>query len=367
MFPSTRIDRLSPLVLIAAGGTGGHIFPGLAVAEEIARRATGLRVAFVGSTAPKGLEGRIVPKAGHELHLLPVLPLNTPSLIARLRGALLLPWGLLQALALLIRTRPSVVLGIGGYASGPLLLVASLLRIPTVVLEPNAIPGFTNRVLKPFVRQAACAFESTLPFFQGKGVLTGNPVRSSFQALPGGPSAGPFQLLCFGGSQGSRILSEALVNALPALPGASVLAIVHQTGPAQHEAVREAYRSAAREALVVPFIDDMAEAFASADLVLCRAGATTIAELTVAGKAAILVPLKSAADDHQTWNARALHEAGAAIMLEEKDLEMLGSVVSDLATHPERVRSIESRAKTLGKPDAASKVTDLLTRWVEAA
>jgi UDP-N-acetylglucosamine--N-acetylmuramyl-(pentapeptide) pyrophosphoryl-undecaprenol N-acetylglucosamine transferase len=358
---------LHPLVLIAAGGTGGHIFPGLAVAEEIARRAIGLRVAFVGSTAPKGLEGKIVPKAGLDLHLLPVLPLNTPSLVARLRGALLLPWGLFRALALLLRTRPSVVLGIGGYASGPLLLVASLLRIPTVILEPNAIPGFTNRMLKPFVRQAACAFESTMPFFEGKGVLTGNPVRSSFQALPNHPHAGPFQLLCFGGSQGSRILSEALVKVLPALPGAGLLAIVHQTGPAQHEGVADAYRNAGREARVVPFIDDMADAFASADLILCRAGATTIAELTVAGKAAILVPLKSAADDHQTWNARALQEAGAAVMLEEKDLGTLGAVVADLVTHPDRVRSIESQAKTLGKPDAASRVTDLLTRWVEAA
>jgi UDP-N-acetylglucosamine--N-acetylmuramyl-(pentapeptide) pyrophosphoryl-undecaprenol N-acetylglucosamine transferase len=358
---------LHPLVLIAAGGTGGHIFPGLAVAEEIARRAIGLRVAFVGSTAPKGLEGKIVPKAGLDLHLLPVLPLNTPSLVARLRGVLLLPWGLLRALALLLRTRPSVVLGIGGYASGPLLLVASLLRIPTVILEPNAIPGFTNRMLRPFVRQAACAFESTLPFFGGKGVLTGNPVRSSFQALPNQAHAEPFQLLCFGGSQGSRILSEALVKALPALPGAGLLAILHQTGPTQHAGVVDAYRNAGRDARVVAFIDDMAAAFASADLILCRAGATTIAELTVAGKAAILVPLKSAADDHQTWNARALREAGAAVMLEEKDLGTLGAVVSDLVSHPDRVRSIENRAKTLGKPDAASRVTDLLTRWVEAA
>jgi UDP-N-acetylglucosamine--N-acetylmuramyl-(pentapeptide) pyrophosphoryl-undecaprenol N-acetylglucosamine transferase len=358
---------LHPLVLIAAGGTGGHIFPGLAVAEEIANRATGMRVAFVGSTAPKGLEGKIVPKAGLDLHLLPVLPLNTPSLVARIRGALLLPWGLFRALALLLRTRPSVVLGIGGYASGPLLLVASLLRIPTVILEPNAIPGFTNRVLKPFVRQAACAFESTLPFFQGKGVLTGNPVRSSFRAFPDRPNAHPFHLLCFGGSQGSRILSDALVRALPALPGAALLAIVHQTGPAQHEGIADAYRTAGRDARVVPFIDDMAEAFAAADLILCRAGATTIAELTVAGKAAVLVPLKSAADDHQTWNARALQEAGAAVMLEEKDLGTLGSVISDLVTHAERVRSLESRAKALGRPDAASRVTDLLTRWVKAA
>jgi UDP-N-acetylglucosamine--N-acetylmuramyl-(pentapeptide) pyrophosphoryl-undecaprenol N-acetylglucosamine transferase len=279
----------------------------------------------------------------------------------------MLPLGIFKALFLLLRTRPSAVLGIGGYASGPLVLMASLLRIPTVLLEPNAIPGFTNRVLKPFVRQAACAFESTLPQFGDKGVLTGNPVRSSFKALPPKPHRSPLQLLCFGGSQGSRILSEALLNALPSLPDEAALSIVHQTGQTQHQAVEEAYRSAGRSARVVPFIDNMSEAFASADLVLCRAGATTIAELTVAGKAAILVPLRAAADDHQTWNAKALVAQGAAVMLSEADLGTLGRTVSDLVADPEKVRGIEKRARALGRPDAAARVADLLSVFVEAA
>ena len=358
---------MNSLILIAAGGTGGHIFPGLAVAEEMATRAPGVRVEFVGSTAPLGLERRIVPKAGLKLHLLPVLPLNTASILARLRGAAMLPLGILKALFLLLRTRPSAVLGIGGYASGPLVLMASLLRIPTVLLEPNALPGFTNRMLKPFVRQAACAFESTLPQFGDKAVLTGNPVRSSFKVLGAKAHQPPLQLLCFGGSQGSRILSEALVKALSSLPGEESLSIVHQTGPTQLEGVQNAYRDAGRKAQVVPFIENMSEAFANADLVLCRAGATTIAELTVAGKAAILVPLRSAADDHQTWNAKALVAQGAAVMLSEADLGTLGRTVSDLVADPEKVRTIEKHARALGKPDAAARVADLLSSWVGAA
>ncbi len=358
---------MNPLILIAAGGTGGHIFPGLAVAEEMATRAPLVRIEFVGSTAPLGLERRIVPNAGLKLHLLPVLPLNTSSLAARLRGLAMLPWGLVKALVLLLKTRPSAVLGIGGYASGPLVLVASLLRIPTMLLEPNAIPGFTNRILKPFVRQAACAFESTLPQFGHKGVLTGNPVRSSFRILGPRPHVPPLQLLCFGGSQGSRILSEALVKAIPTLPGEESLSIVHQTGPAQFDQIQEGYRAAGRRAQVTPFIDNMSEAFARADLLLCRSGATTLAELTVAGKAAILVPLRSAAEDHQTWNARALVAKGAAVMVAEQDLGTLGEVVSSLVAEPERIRSIERKALALARPEAAARVADLLTPWVKSA
>ncbi len=354
---------MHPLIFIAAGGTGGHIFPGLAVAEAMAAQAPLVRIEFVGSTARLGLERRIVPRAGLPLHLLPVLPLNTSSLAARLRGLVVLPWGLVRALALLLKTRPNAVLGIGGYASGPLVLIASLLRIPTVLLEPNAVPGFTNRILKPFVRQAACAFESTLRHFGTKGVLTGNPVRSSFRTLPPRSHTPPLQLLCFGGSQGSTVLSRALVEALPALPGEESLSIVHQTGPAQYGQVQEAYRAAGRRALVTPFIEDMGEAFAGADLLLCRSGATTLAELTVAGKAAILVPLRGAAEDHQTLNAQALAATGAAVMLAESELETLGAVLSALVANPDRIRSIEAKARALGRPDAAARVASLLLLW----
>jgi len=358
---------LNPLILIAAGGTGGHVFPGLAVAEEMATRTPAVRVEFVGSTAPLGLERRLVPKAGLKLHLLPVLPLNTSSLLARLRGLALLPWALLKALSLLLRERPRAVLGIGGYASGPLVLVASVLRIPTLLLEPNAIPGLTNRVLKPFVHAAACAFESTLPLFGGKGVLTGNPVRASFKAVPSRPLEPPFRLLCFGGSQGSQILSQALIEAIPTLPDESQLEIIHQTGPKRFDQIKESYRAKGRKAEVTPFIENMWEAFADANLVLCRAGATTLAELTVAGKAAILVPLRSAAEDHQTWNAKALEAKGAAVMLSEADLVRLGEVISGLVANPSRIQELERNARMLGKPDAAARVADLLTPLVAAA
>ncbi|MEO8360837.1 MAG: undecaprenyldiphospho-muramoylpentapeptide beta-N-acetylglucosaminyltransferase [Vicinamibacteria bacterium] len=358
---------MDPLILIAAGGTGGHIFPGLAVAEELEVLAPKARVEFVGSTAPPGLERKIVPKAGLRLHLLPVFPINTPSLLTKIRGVVGLPLGLLRAMALLLKTKPQVVLGIGGYASGPLVLMASVLGIPTVLLEPNAVPGFTNRTLRHFVRHAACAFEGTVSHFGKKGVLTGNPVRSSFHALPARAQSAPFQLLCFGGSQGSRILSDALIKALPDLPGEETLAIVHQTGPAQCEKVQKSYRDALRGGRIVPFIDDMSKAFGDADLILCRAGATTIAELKVAGKASILVPLASAADDHQTANAKALVTEGASVMISEANLQTLGEVISNLVKDPARLRAMEDRARSLGQPDAAARVAGLVAPWLKAA
>ena len=358
---------MNSLILIAAGGTGGHVFPGLAVAEEIMARHEDARVEFVGSTAPLGLERRIIPKTGFGLRLLPVYPLNAISIGARIKGILALPWGLLSALALLLRNRPRAVLGIGGYASGPVVLVASLLRIPSLLLEPNAVPGFTNRMLRPFVRHAACAFEATLPLFGGKGVLTGNPVRASFATIPAKTHEKPLRLLCFGGSQGSRVLSEALVKALPDLPGEGTLTIVHQTGPSQLEPIRAAYQAAGRAATVTAFIEDMSLAFGQADLIVCRAGATTLAELTVAGKAAILVPLAAAAEDHQTWNARALVDSGAALMLAEGELDQLARVVCELVANPQRITALESGARNLGRKDAAARVVDLMDPWMGRA
>lgn len=355
---------MTSLILIAAGGTGGHVFPGLAVAQEIARLRPSMRIEFVGSSAPLGLERTIVPKAGFPLHLLPALPLNTKSLAARLRGTLALPLAMVQAVRLLLAKRPAAVLGIGGYASGPLLLMASLLRFKTMIVEPNAGPGFTNRSLRPFVDKAACAYEAAMPLFGDKAILTGNPIRSSFKALPAKAHQAPLRLLCFGGSQGSRILSEGLLNAVEELPREDALLIVHQTGPAQFESVKAAYAAKGRAAEVIAFIDDMARALSEADLVLCRAGGS-IAELTVAGKAAVLVPLKTAADDHQTKNARAMQEAGAAVMVEEKDLSSLGRVISDLVRDPARIERLEERSRALGRPDAATRVAEILIDWAE--
>jgi UDP-N-acetylglucosamine--N-acetylmuramyl-(pentapeptide) pyrophosphoryl-undecaprenol N-acetylglucosamine transferase len=347
-------------VLIAAGGTGGHLFPGIAVADELVRREPGTRVVFAGT--PKGLESQLVPRAGYALELLPILPLNGVGLVRMLKGLLALPWGLLRSAALVRRLRPAAVLGIGGYAGGPVTLLAALLGVRAVILEPNARPGFTNRVLKPFARAAACAYEETRAAFGPKGVLTGNPVRNGFASLGRKEHREPLTLLAFGGSQGSRVLNRALVDARPHLPGPERLRIVHQTGPTMRDEVEAAWRAAGREAEVVPFLDDMERRFAEADLVLSRSGATTCAELTVAGKAAILVPFALAADDHQRTNARALEMAGAARMLEEKDLsgESLASAVRALVREPGRIAAMEDAARKRGRPEAAARVAELL-------
>jgi UDP-N-acetylglucosamine--N-acetylmuramyl-(pentapeptide) pyrophosphoryl-undecaprenol N-acetylglucosamine transferase len=351
---------MAATILIAAGGTGGHLFPGIAVADELVRRDSATRVVFAGTK--KGLETRLVPKAGYRLELLPILPLNAISPWRTLVGLAALPWGMLRSFGLVLRLRPSAVLGIGGYAGGPVTLAAALLGVHTVVLEPNAKPGFTNRVLRPFVRVAACAYDEARLAFAPKGIVTGNPVRGGFASLAPKPHAHPLTLLAFGGSQGSRILNQALLAALPQLPPAGRLRIVHQTGPAMQEEVASAYRTAGREAEVVAFLDDMERRFAEADLVLARAGATTCAELTVAGKAAILMPFARSADDHQRTNARALAAAGAARMLEEKDVTgaSLAATLVALVDAPAVIGEMEAAARRLGRPDAAARVADLL-------
>ena len=345
-------------ILIAAGGTGGHLFPGIAVADELVRRDAGTRVVFVGT--PRGLESRLVPKAGYELELLPIKPLNAVGPWRLLLGLLALPWAMLRALGLLLRLRPAAVLGIGGYAGGPVTLLAALLGVRTVILEPNARPGFTNRVLKPVVRRAACAWEETREYYGKKGVVTGNPVRQGFARLPRREHRHPLSLLAFGGSQGSRVLNQAMVSALPHLPGEDRLKIVHQTGPHMKDEVEGAYAAAERPGEVTAFLDDMDERMAAADLVLCRSGATTCAELTVGGRAAVLVPFARAADDHQKTNAAALERAGAARMIEEKDLtgESLSREITDLVSAPERIGEMEEAARQLGRPDAAARVAD---------
>jgi UDP-N-acetylglucosamine--N-acetylmuramyl-(pentapeptide) pyrophosphoryl-undecaprenol N-acetylglucosamine transferase len=303
-----------------------------------------------------------VPKAGYELELLPILPLNGVGAARAVKGLLALPWGLLRSAGLLRRLRPIAVLGVGGYAGGPVTLVAALLGIRTVVLEPNATPGFTNRVLKPFVDVAACSYEEARRSFGAKGVVTGNPVRGGFARIPPREHAEPYGVLVFGGSQGSRILNRAVVAALPHLPGAERLRLVHQTGPAMLDEVQAAYREAKREAEVTPFIDDMERRFAEADLVVCRAGATTCAELTAAGKASVLVPFALAADDHQRHNAAALQAAGAARMVEEKELtgETLAAAITGALGSPDTLRGMEDAARSLARADAAERVADLV-------
>jgi len=350
----------SRTILIAAGGTGGHLYPGIAVAEEIARRDPAVRIVFAGT--PRGLESRIVPRAGYALELLPILPLNGVGAWRALLGLLVLPFGLLRALLLVLRLRPAAVLGVGGYAGGPVALVAALLGVRTVILEPNAKPGFTNRVLRPFVDAAACAFEDARVFYGGKGVLTGNPVRGGFAALPRKEPGTVKALLVFGGSQGSRVLNDAMTQALAHLPGPERLRIVHQTGQALQSAVAVAYARAGREAEVVAYLEDIEGRFAAADLVVSRSGATTCAELQAAGKAAVLVPFARAADDHQRVNAKAMEARGAAFVVEEKDLtgESLARTISSLLADAARLSRMGEASRAMSRPDAAARVADLL-------
>jgi UDP-N-acetylglucosamine--N-acetylmuramyl-(pentapeptide) pyrophosphoryl-undecaprenol N-acetylglucosamine transferase len=351
---------MAATILIAAGGTGGHVFPGIAVADELGRRDPALRVVFVG--APRGLESRLVPRAGYPLEILPILPLNTVGAVALVKGLLALPWGLFRSAALVLRLRPQAVLGVGGYAGGPVVLMAALLGVRTVVLEPNAKPGFTNKLLAPFVRHAACAYESARAAFGSRAVITGNPVRGGFASIPRKAHRSPLTLLAFGGSQGSRVINEALVAALKDLPGPDRLQIVHQTGVANYSTTSAAYAAAGRAADVVEFLDDMERRFAEADLVLCRSGATTCAELTAAGKASVLVPFARSADDHQKKNAEEMQAAGAAVMIEERDLtgDALAATIRTLLDDPKRIEAMETASRRLGKPDAAARVADLL-------
>jgi UDP-N-acetylglucosamine--N-acetylmuramyl-(pentapeptide) pyrophosphoryl-undecaprenol N-acetylglucosamine transferase len=351
---------MARVFLIAAGGTGGHLFPGLAVADVLRARDPEVRVVFVGT--PRGLEGRLVPAAGYPLELLPILPLNAVGFGRMLRGLAALPRAFVRALRLLRRLRPEAVLGVGGYAGGPIVLLASLLRVRTVILEPNARPGFTNRALLPFVDRAACAYDETLSLLGRKGIVTGNPVREAFARVARREHHAPLGLLAFGGSQGSRRLNRALVDALPHLPGPDRLRIVHQTGEAERAEVAGAYAAVGREAEVIAFLGDMPKRFGEASLVLSRSGASTCAELAAAGRASILVPFARAADDHQRQNARALASAGAARMIEEKDLsgKALAQALRELVEAPERLSAMEEAARALGRPGAASRVADLL-------
>jgi len=351
-------------VLIAAGGTGGHIYPGIAVAQEIMRRDAKSQVRFVGTA--RGLETRLVPQAGFELSLIDSAGLKNVSVVTRMKGLAILPKSFVSARRVIREFGPDVVVGAGGYVSGPVVLMASFGRRPTLVMESNALPGWTNRVLARFVDRAAVSFEQALPYFRGKAVVTGNPVRREFFEIP--PKhrePGRLSLLIFGGSQGARAINEAMVAALPLLKELPVsLSIKHQTGAADLEKVNAAYAAAGwnEHAQVRAYIDNMMSDFAAADLVICRAGATTTAELIAAGKASIMIPFPHAADDHQRKNAEALQAAGAARMIVQQELsgERLVKEINQLAQAPEQLNRMEEASRKLARGDAAKAAVDLI-------
>lgn len=358
-------------VLIAAGGTGGHIYPGIAVANEILRREPNSEVRFVGTA--RGLENKLVPAAGFELSLIDSAGLKNVGAIARARGLLVLPKSFVSARRLIKSFRPDLVIGAGGYVSGPVVLTAALLKLPTLVMESNALPGWTNRVLARFVDKAAVSFDAALPYFRGKGVVTGNPVRHEFFEIPVRQrDASQFSILVFGGSQGARAINEAMIAALPALGYLrSSLRITHQTGEADFEKVRAAYLDEgwADRVEVKRYIDDMVVSFGNADLIICRAGATTTAELIAAGKAAVMIPFPLAADDHQRKNAEALERTGAARMILQQDLtgSTLAGVLEELVRSPDAVSKMEEASRGLARGDAAAAVVDMLEELARKA
>ena len=351
-------------ILIAGGGTGGHLYPGIAVARELLARVPDATVTFVGTAA--GIEARVIPREGFPLELIRSAGLKGKSIVALARGLMLVPLGLIDAARVLGASRPSVVIGVGGYSSGPVVLLAAVRGIPTLLMEQNAMPGLTNRSLARFVRAAAVTYEAAVPFFGRKAFVAGNPVRPEFFETQGaydehGQPPGAARVLVFGGSQGAHAINMAMVEAAARLAAAAPrLAITHQTGERDVEMVRDSYRRAGLEARVEPFLFAMDREMKSADLVICRAGATTLAELTAAGRPSILIPLPTATDDHQRRNAEALVSQGAARMIEQRDLtgERLAGEMVALAGDPRERLEMGSRARRMAKPDAAKVIVD---------
>jgi UDP-N-acetylglucosamine--N-acetylmuramyl-(pentapeptide) pyrophosphoryl-undecaprenol N-acetylglucosamine transferase len=349
-------------VIVAGGGTGGHLYPGIAVARQLMADAPGTTVTFAGTA--RGLEARVVPREGFELDVIRSGGLKGKSMGARARGAGLLPLSALDAWRVLSRRRPQLVIGVGGYSSGPVVALAALRGIPTLLLEQNAVPGLTNRLLAPLVRAAAVTYESTLPFFRGKGFLAGNPVRAEFLREPAdhrvddAPGAA-LRVLIFGGSQGAHAINVACVEAAPKLAASPTpLAITHQTGERDLAMVREGYARAGLSARVEPFLYAMDREMNDADLVVARAGATTLAELTASGKPSVLIPLPTATDDHQRKNAEVLARAGAAEVIDQRDLSgnRLAVRIMALAADAGGRARMREAARTLARPEAARAI-----------
>lgn len=347
-------------LLVAAGGTGGHVYPALAVVNELRRRRREVEAIFAGTD--RGLEATLAEKAGHRVEMIRVEPLRGGSLLRRVRALALLPAALVDAARLLDRVQPSVVMGVGGYLSGPLLLAAWWRRVPTLLLEPNVTPGLTNRWLAPFVDIAAVAWRETADFYGSRALVTGAPVRPEITAVPSREPGPRMTLLLFGGSQGARALNRAMVDALPRLRRAGDrIAIIHQTGEADLEEVRTAYRAAGVEARIDPYLHDMGDAYATCDLVIGRGGAATCAEVAAAGRPAILVPLPLAGG-HQRDNAAALRRAGAVVVIPPEELDgprLAAEILALLEDRGRRSRMIRAACE-LARPRAAARIAETI-------
>ncbi len=363
-------------IIIAGGGTGGHLFPGLALAEEFKKRDPQHEVVFVGTE--HGIEARIIPREGYPIRFVRAEGIVGLSVFGKLRAFFKMFLSVADAYRILQTTSPDLVIGVGGYASGAVVFMAHLKSIPTMIHEQNSIPGLTNRLLGKFVRKICVTYQESIPAFpMGKTFLTGNPIRSKI--LRGDResayrlfslSKDLFTIFVFGGSSGARSINRAMVNALNHMPDIrEKVQFLHQTGEKDYESVRESYRKAGIKGTVTPFIYQMAEAYAVADMVISRAGATTLAELTSLGKPAILVPYPYAAGRHQEMNAVKLREMGAAFMLMDSELtgEALAKHIKDMYGNDSIRAEMQRASRGLGRPDACNKIVDIAVSLAKAS
>jgi UDP-N-acetylglucosamine--N-acetylmuramyl-(pentapeptide) pyrophosphoryl-undecaprenol N-acetylglucosamine transferase len=348
-------------LLIAGGGTGGHVFPALAIAREWMGRGADRDVVLVGTQ--RGIEMKLVPQAGLPLETLRVAGLKGKGGTTLLKNVGMLGSGLADAFGVLKRHRPGVAFGVGGYAAGPMLLATWIKGIPNVIFEPNAEPGFTNRVLANFAKRIATGYEIAAKAWGEKALLTGCPVREEFFTIQPHQPQKPLRLLVTGGSQGALPINRAFVDAMHLLVNRkNELQIVHQTGERDYTIVKAAYDQLDFRAEVVPFLGDMAERFDWADLMVCRAGAITAAEVAAAGRAAIFIPFGRATDSHQLRNAQEMVNAGAGRLISEGELssDRLTKEIFSLLDQPQELETIARNARKLAYPDAARTIVDLI-------
>jgi UDP-N-acetylglucosamine--N-acetylmuramyl-(pentapeptide) pyrophosphoryl-undecaprenol N-acetylglucosamine transferase len=353
-------------LMIAGGGTGGHLFPGVAIAEELRARFPDAEVRFVGTR--RGIEARVLPDLGWQLDFIEVSGLKTVGFAGTLRGLFRLPRAYFQARRLVKSFQPDAVIGVGGYASGPVVLAARMRGIPTAICEQNSIPGFTNKLLGRFVRKIFLSFDESRRFFKAKKIaMTGNPVRRELvQRLLAAPAPhdDAVHVLVCGGSQGAVAVNELASQALIDLSKETKIQITHQTGEKDLAATQARYQAAGITADCRAFIKDMASAYLAADLIIGRAGATTVAELAIAGKPAVLIPYPFAADNHQELNAREMADKHAALMFRQADLTAakLADALRPLFAEPARRAEMAAAMKSLAKPGAAGSIVD----WISA-
>lgn len=348
-------------MLVAGGGTGGHVFPALAVAREWLSREAGREIVFVGTE--RGMEMRLVPEAGLKLETIRSAGLKGMGPVRLAKNLARLAPALADSAAILRRHKFVAGFGVGGYAAGPMMLAATMQGLPTVIFEPNAEPGFTNRVLADMATRIATGYTSVAERWGRRAVFTGCPVRPEFFLVPPRQPAPPYSLFITGGSQGSVKVNRAVIDALDRLaPERQRLSIVHQTGERDYEAVRSAYAQREIQAEIAPFFSNMAERFGQSDLIVCRSGAITVAEIAAAGRAAIFIPFGAATDSHQLRNAQEMVSAGAARLIPEPELtgERLAREILGLIRDPQNIVELGSRARSMARPNAARDIANLI-------